>query len=130
MALNQANGLKWPELDFVLFIGYFPNLNKAWNILHFLWLQSYPEVRSNKGVGFTKENVPSSESCVKLTLKGTKNWDYKKTKWWQENWHAFFSDKDEPERNISMAPEKFTVLMEINLESLETAQTRQHLTVN
>lgn len=42
----------------------------------------------------------------------------------------FLLDKDGPEHNISMAQEKFTVLMEINSESLETAQTRRHLTVN
>ena len=42
----------------------------------------------------------------------------------------FLLDKDGPEYNLSMAQEKFTVLMEINLESLETAQARQHLTVN
>lgn len=39
-------------------------------------------------------------------------------------------DKDGPEHNLSVAREKSTVLMEINLESLETAQARQHLTVN
>lgn len=42
----------------------------------------------------------------------------------------FLLGKDGPEHNISMAQEKFTVLTETNLESLETAQTRQHLTVN
>ena len=42
----------------------------------------------------------------------------------------FSLDKDELEHSISMAQEKFTVLMEINLESLETGQTRQILAVN
>lgn len=39
-------------------------------------------------------------------------------------------DKEGPEHNISVAQEKFPVLIEIKLESPETAQTRQHLTVN
>lgn len=38
-------------------------------------------------------------------------------------------DKDGPEHKIAMAQEK-SVMMEENLESLETAQTRLHLTVN
>lgn len=42
----------------------------------------------------------------------------------------FLLEKEGPKHNISMAKQQFTVLMEINLESLETARTRQHLTVN
>lgn len=42
----------------------------------------------------------------------------------------FLLDKDGSAYNIFLAQENFAVPMETNLESLETAWARQHLTVN